>query len=68
VAGRALTGAGLLIALAVTACAPDSWRPDPEFNRWASNLVQECHPRAIGGAQLDSRLRQETFLNLTSRL
>ena len=67
-AGRALTGAGLLIALAVTACAPDSWRPDPEFNRWASNLIQECHPRSIGGAQLDSRLRQETFLNLTSRL
>lgn len=65
-AGRPLTRASLLLALA--ACAPDSWRPDPEFNRWAAGLVQECHPHSVGGAQLDTRLRQETFLNLTSRL
>jgi hypothetical protein len=68
VAGRPLTGVGLLIALAVTACAPDSWRPDPEFNRWAGRVTRECHPLTIGKEPLDSRFRQETFLNLTSRL
>jgi hypothetical protein len=66
--GASLRGTGLAIALAVTACAPDAWRPDPEFNRWTTRLVQECHPHSIGGAQLDTRLRQASFLNLASRL
>jgi hypothetical protein len=75
VASRALIGVGLLTALMVAACDPDawrsafdSWRPDPEFNRWASRVTQECHPRTIGKEPLDSRFRQETFFNLTSRL
>jgi hypothetical protein len=68
VAGRALTSVNLLMALAAAACAPDSWRPDPEFSRWAGRVIQECHPLTIGKETLDSRFRQETFLNLTSRL
>jgi hypothetical protein len=75
VGGRALRSVCLLIALAVTACAPDawrsaldSWRPGPEFNAWARRVIQECHPLTVGMEPLDSRFRQETFLNLTSRL
>jgi len=59
---------GVGLAIAVAACAPDSWRPDPEFNRWAGRVIQECHPHTIGKEPLDSRFRQETVLNLTSRL
>lgn len=74
-AGRAVRGVLLPIALAVTGCAPDawrsaldSWRPGPEFNRWAGDVIRECHPRTIGKEPLDSRFGQETFFNLTSRL
>jgi hypothetical protein len=50
------------------ACAPDSWRPDPEFNAWTASVIRECRPHTIGKEPLDSRFRQESFLNVTSRL
>jgi len=68
VAGRALTGACLLIALAVTACAPDAWRSDPGFDGWTNRITQECYPRSIGGAQFTALFNQPSFLDLTSRL
>ncbi len=76
-AGRALTGALLAVALAVAvaACAPDAWRsafdasrPGPEFSSWARRVSQECHPLSIGKEMLDGRFGQETFSNLTWRL
>jgi len=69
VASRALTGACLLLAVAVTtACAPDSVRPDPGFDGWTNRITQECYPRSIGGAQFTALFNQPSFLDLTSRL
>ena len=67
-AGRALTGACLVLAVALTtACAPDAWRSDPGFNTWSGRVARECYPRPIGGAQLNDRFSQPAFLDLTSR-
>lgn len=64
-----------MITLALAGCtsdawisAFDSWRPGPEFNRWAGRVIQECHPDTIGKETLDGRFGQETFFNLTARL
>jgi hypothetical protein len=75
VAGRALIAVGLGTALMVAACDPEAWRSaldtrraDPEFNAWAARVMRECHPLTIGKEPIESRFRQETVLNLTSRL
>jgi len=65
---RALTGAHLTLTMALAAaCAPDAWRSDPGFNRWADRVAHECHPRTIGGAPVGDRFSQPAFLDLTSR-
>lgn len=65
---------GVLLALALAACAPDSFRRKPEFEAWARDVRNECYFERIGvhavGRLLGSSGAREsiTFLNDTSRL
>jgi len=58
----------LVGAVALAACAPDSWRRSPEFNEFLWQISRECHPRSIVGMQISSLTSDAFFLNQTSRL
>ena len=55
-------------ALALVACAPDSWRYAPTFNDFLRQISKECHPRSIGGMQISNLTSDPSFINQTSRL
>ncbi len=59
----------LLVATAgIAACAPDAWKSDPGFNGWTNQVIQECYPRSIGGAQFTPLFNDPSFLDSASRL
>ena len=62
------TIAALLVAAALAACAPDSWRRAPEFDEFLWQISRECHPNGIGGMQISNLTSDSFFLNQTSRL
>jgi hypothetical protein len=55
-------------ALALAACAPDSWRRSPSFNDFLWQISRECHPRSIGRMQISNLTSDPFFVNQTSRL
>ncbi len=71
-ARRFLVAATLVAAL--TACAPDALRRNPEFEAWLGGVREACHGARIGkytvGGLLQSTGSREGghFLNQTSRL
>jgi len=66
---RARAAAYLLVATAgIAACAPDAWKSDPGFNGWTNQVIQECYPRSIGGAQFTPLFNDASFLDSASRL
>ena len=67
----AIACAGLLLA----ACAPDAWRPSPEFNGFLTHLQRACEGEMIGPrSSVDNLIRRSQstagnfFMNQTSRL
>ena len=65
--GRA-TAFLLVAATGIAACAPDAWKASPGYDGWTNQVIQECYPRSIGGAQLTPLFNQPAFLDQTSRL
>ena len=63
---RALSVAAAALALA--ACAPDSFRHSPTFDAFLRQISRECHPRTIGNMQVGNVATDPFFLNQTSRL
>jgi hypothetical protein len=55
-------------ALALAACAPDSWRRSPAFNDFLWQISRECHPRTIGAIQISTLISDPFFVNETSHL
>jgi hypothetical protein len=58
----------VLVAVALAACAPDSWRYAPTFNDFLRQISRECHPRTIGKMQISNLNSDPFFVNQTSRL
>lgn len=62
-----------LFAVAITACAPDAWRPDPRYEAFLDQVQNKCGSERIGSREIGSRnstsdLTQDAyFLDLTSR-
>ena len=67
----AIACAGLLLA----ACAPDAWRPSPDYNAFLTHLKSACEGQKIGrSATVDYLIRRSSssagsyFIDQTSRL
>jgi hypothetical protein len=58
----------LVVAGALGACAPDSWRAAPTFNDFLRQISRECHPDSIGKMQISNLTSDPFFVNQTSRL
>jgi hypothetical protein len=58
----------LLFAIALTACAPDAWRPDAPYDAFLDQVQNHCGEQRIGSRNLGAELLQDAyFLDLTSR-
>lgn len=57
-----------LLAVAVTACAPDAWRPDPGYETFLDQVQSQCGAERIGSRSIGADLIQDAyFLDVTSR-
>jgi hypothetical protein len=61
-----------LLALLLSACAPDAWRPDKPYDVFLDRVQKECGEQRIGNRSIGWDLLQTSnpnayFLDLTSR-
>lgn len=57
-----------LLAVVVSACAADAWRPDPRYEAFLDQVQNTCGTERIGSRSIGSDLIQDAyFLDVTSR-
>lgn len=63
------------LSLAVSACAPDAWRPDSPYEAFLDQVQQKCWNLDIGGQEINGLLSGsganssgDYFIDLTSRM
>ena len=61
-----------LVPLALTGCAQDAWRPNPNFSAFLNKVEQNCGTARIGELTVSQLMGQSAqssayFLDLTSR-
>lgn len=57
-----------LIATTLGACAPDAWRPDPQYNAFLDRVQNECPYFHIGNDSGRETFNDSLFLDQTSML
>jgi hypothetical protein len=57
-----------ILALALGACAPDAWRPDPGYEAFLNTIQKECAYFQIGTSGYEQLFGDSRFLDITSRL
>lgn len=64
-----------LLPFAISACAPDAWRPDSPYEAFLNQVQQQCWNLDIGGQEINGLLSGsgagssgDYFIDLTSRM
>ena len=70
---RRAAAAGLAAALALAGCAPDAWKPNPQFSAYLNQVERVCGTTRLGELTISqlmnpgSNLYSAYFVDLTSR-
>lgn len=71
---RLAAGLALGLALALSACAPDAWKPNPQFSAFLNQVERVCGTTRLGELTISqlmnpgSSLYSAYFVDMTSRL
>ena len=71
--GRRLAAVGVAAALCLAACAPDAWKPNPQFSAFLNQVERVCGTTRLGELTISqlmnpgSSLYSAYFVDMTSR-